>query len=108
MTFGSRAPYAKARDERQMRRNMDRSDRFPESGPSSAAFLHKKLEMIKLGQEGNIGRMHRLARENLVEARLNEEKQISQLSTGRRAGLIGEGARVRAAQQAAEQIYNGI
>ena len=108
MTFGSRAPYAKARDERQMRRNMDRSDRFPDSGPSSAAFLHKKLEMIKLGQEGNIVRMHRLARENLMEARLNEEKQISQLSTGRRAGLIGEGARVRAAQQAAEQIYNGI
>ena len=108
MTFGSRAPYAKVRNERQMKENMHRSDHFPDTGPSSAAWMHKKLELIKLGQEGDLGRMHRLARENLTEARLNEEKQISQLSTGRRAGLIGEGARVRAAQQAAEQIYNGI
>lgn len=108
MTFGSRAPYAKARNERQMRRNMDRSDHFPYSGPSSAVWMHKKRQMVLLGQEGDIVRMHRLARENLMEARPNEEKQVSQLSTGRRAGLTGEGARVRAAQQAAEQIYNGI
>ena len=108
MTFGSRAPYAKARNEKQMKENMLRSDHFPDSGPTSVAWMHKKLELIKLGQEGNIARMHRLARENLMTARLDEEKQISQLTTGRRAGLIGEGGRVWGAQQAAEQIYNGI
>ena len=108
MTFGSRAPYAKARNEKQMKENMLRSDHFPDSGPTSVAWMHKKLEMIKMGQEGNIARMHRLARENLMTARLDEEKQLSELTTGRRAGLIGEAGRARGAQQAADQVFNRI
>ena len=108
MTFGSRAPYAKTRNEKQMKANLLRSDLFPDSGPTSTAWLHKKLEMIKLGNEGNVARMHRLARENLVTARLDEEKQLSELTAGRRAGLIGEAGRARGAQQAADQVFGRI
>ena len=70
--------------------------------------MHKKLELIKQGQEGNIARMHRMAQENLVMARLDEEKQLAELTTGRRPGLIGEGGRARAAQRAAEQVFNSM
>ena len=70
--------------------------------------MHKKLEQIKCGNEGNIGRTHRMAQEDLLTARLDEERQISELTTARRPGLIGEGGRVRAAQRAAEQVIGAM
>ena len=69
--------------------------------------MHKKLEQIKRGNEGNIARAHRMAQEDALTSRLNEERQLSELTTARRPGLIGEGGRVRAAQRAAEQVFGG-
>ena len=89
-----------------MKANLKRSGLFPDSGPTSTAWMHKKLELIKRGGEGNIARAHRMAQEDALTARLNEERQISELTTARRPGLIGEGGRVRAAQRAAEQVFN--
>ena len=89
-----------------MKANLKRSERFPDTGPTSTAWMHKKLELIKRGNEGNIARTHRMAQEDLLTARLDEERQISELTTARRPGLIGEGGRARAAQRAAEQVFN--
>ena len=89
-----------------MKANLKRSERFPDTGPTSTAWMHKKLELIKRGNEGNIARTHRMAQEDLLTARLDEERQISELTRGRRPGLIGEGGRARAAQRAAEQVFN--
>ena len=89
-----------------MKVNMKNSGLFPDSGPTSAAWMHKKLEQIKRGNEGNIARTYRMVQEDLLTARLDEERQISDLTTARRSGLIGEGGRVRAAQRAAEQVFN--
>ena len=88
-----------------MEADLKNSGLFPDSGPTSTAFMHKKLEQIKRGNEGGIARTHRMAQEALVTARLDEERQISELTTARRPGLIGEGGRVRAAQRAAEQVF---
>ena len=104
--FGSIAPFARPRNEQRMKANLERSERFPDTGPTSTAYMHKKLELIKRGNEGNIARTHRMAQEDLLTARLDEERQISELTTARRPGLIGEGGRVRAAQRAAEQVFN--
>ena len=103
--MGSRAEYAKTRDEPQMKKNHVASGDYPKSGPTSTAWLHKKQMEIVKGNTGNLARDYRIAQENLLTARLDEEKQISQLTTGRRASLIGEAARARNAQQAAAQIY---
>ena len=88
-----------------MKVNLKGSELFPDSGPTSTAWMHKKLEQIKRGNEGNIARIHRMAQEDGITARLDEERQISELTTARRPGLIGEGGRVRAAQRAAEQVF---
>ena len=103
--MGSRAEYAKTRDEPQMKNEIVASGDFPKSGPTSTAWLHKKQMEIVKGNTGNLARDYRLAQENLLTARLDEEKQISQLTTGRRASLIGEAARARNAQRASDQIY---
>ena len=89
-----------------MKANLKKSGIFPDSGPTSTAWMHKKLEQIKRGNEGNIARTYRTAQEDRLTARLDEERQISELTTARRPGLIGEGGRVRAAQRAAEQVFN--
>ena len=60
---------------------------------------------IHKGNQGNLARDYRMAQENLLTARLDEQKQIFQLTTNRRASLIGEAARARGAQQAAAQVY---
>ena len=103
--MGSRAEYARTRDEPQMKRDHVSSGDYPKSGPTSTAWLHKKQMEIVKGNTGNLARDYRIAQENLLTARLDEERQISQLTTGRRASLIGEAARARGAQQAAAQIY---
>ena len=103
--FGSRAPFAAPRDERRMKVNHKRSELFPDQGPSSAAWMHKKLELIKRGGEGNLARAYRMSQEESQKARLDEERQLSELTTARRPGLIGEGGRVRAAQRAADQVF---
>ena len=59
---------------------------------------------IQRGNQGNLARDTRMAQEKLLTARLDEEKQISELTTNRRASLIGEVSRARAAQQAALQV----
>ena len=59
---------------------------------------------IQRGNQGNLARDTRMAQENLLTARLDEEKQISELTTNRRASLIGEVSRARGAQQAAAQL----
>ena len=68
--------------------------------------MHKKLMAIQSGNEGNTMRAYRMQQENLLSARLDEEKQISDLTTARRPQLIGEGGRARAAQRATDQVYN--
>ena len=90
MTVGSRAPYAKQRNEQFMKRNLKQSSHLPDSGPTSTAWLHKKLEAVHRGDEGNVARDYRMAQENLLTARLDEEKQLSGLTTNRRPGLIRE------------------
>lgn len=47
-----------------------------------------------------------MAQEDLVTARLDEERQTSELATGRRQGLISEAGRARAAQRTADQVLN--
>ena len=74
-----------------MKANLEGSGLFPDTGPTSTAWMHKKLELIKRGGEGNLARAHRMAQEELVTARADEERQISELTTARRAGLIGDG-----------------
>ena len=88
-----------------MKANLKNSGLFPNSGPTSTAWMHRKLEQIKRGNEGNIARTHRMAQEDRLTSRLDEERQIAELTMGRRQGLIGEGGRVRAAQRAAEQVF---
>ena len=109
--FGSRAPYAKARNEPAMKHNLTSSVNFPDSGQTSTAWMHKKLMAIQRGNAWNVARTARIAQENIVSARLNEERQLSELTTGRRENLQGEGGRVRVAQRAAEQaeqVINGL
>ena len=103
--FGSRAPFAAPRDERRMKVNLKNSGLFPNQGPTSTAWMHRKLEQIKRGNEGNIARTHRMAQEDRLTSRLDEERQVAELTKGRRHELIGEGGRVRAAQRAAEQVF---
>ena len=102
---GSRAAYAKPRDDAAIKRKHASSADFPAPGPSSADWLHKKLMTIQRGNEGNLVREYHKAQENLLTARLNEEKQIQELTTNRRAALIGETSRVRGAQRVAEQVF---
>ena len=88
-----------------MKANLKNSELFPDSGPTSTAWMHRKLEQIKRGNEGNIARVHRMAQEDRLTSRLDEERQVAELTRGRRQGLIGEGGRVRAAQRTAEQVF---
>ena len=104
--FGSRAPYAPPRDERAIRSNLKKSDDFPEFGPSSTAFLNKKLAATQRGNQYNLAREYRQAQESLASSRADEERQLSELTTARRQTLRGEGGRVRAGLRAAEQVYN--
>ena len=106
--FGSRAPYAPPRNERAIRSNLNRSGDFPEFGPNSTAFLNKKLAAIQRGGQYNIAQEYRQAQENLSNARSDEERQMSELTTARRQTLRGEGGRVRAGLRAAEQVYNSM
>ena len=46
-----------------------------------------------------------MAQEDRLRARLDEEKQIESLTTGRRPQLIREAGRTRAAQRAASQVF---
>ena len=104
--FGSRAPYAPPRSERGIRSNMARSGDFPEFGPNSTAFLNKQLAATQRGNQYNLAREYRQAQESLVNARSDEERQLSELTTARRQTLRGKGGRVRAGLRAAEQVYN--
>ena len=104
-TFGSRAPYADRRNEREMRAALKLSGIFPAEGPTSTTWLNSKLSLAQRGDEWNVARSWRNAQEDLVNARLDEERQIADLTTHRRPSLIGEGARVRNAQRVAEQAY---
>ena len=108
MTFGSRAPYAKARNEQEMKSNLARNDHFPSWGPTSTAWVHKKQMQIQRGQEWNVARDIRIAQENRYNARADEERQISDLTTGRRHSLIGQAGQARAAQRAAQQVINSM
>ena len=94
----SRAPYAPPRNERAIRSNLKQSEDFPEFGPTSAA--------IQRGNQYNLAREMRYAQENLVNARADEDRQVSELMTARRPTLRGEAGRVRAGLRAAEQVYN--
>ena len=106
--LGSRAPYAPPRNEQVMRSNLKQSGDFPEFGPTSTAFLHKKLAAIQRGNEYNLAREYRQAQENLINARSDEERQISDLTTARRSTLRGFAGQVRSGIRAAEQVYNNM
>ena len=103
--FGSRAPYAEPRNEQAIRTNIQRNEDFPKWGPTSTDWMHEKQLIIQKGNEWNIARDMRMAQENRLRARLDEEKQISELTLGRRPQLIGEAARARAAQRASQQVF---
>ena len=105
MTFGSRAPYAKRRNEQAMRSIVKQNDDFPNWGPSSMQWMHQKQLLIQRGNGWDLAKYIRIGQENRLRARLNEEKQIAGLTAGRRASLIGEAGRTRAAQRAAEQLF---
>ena len=105
-SFGSRTTYAKPRDERRMRANLAQSELFPKPGKSSLDWMHAKLAVVQRGHEVNLPRTIRMQQEDLLTARRNEEKQVSDLRTSRRHQLIGEASRAQAAQRAAEQVYN--
>ena len=104
--LGARAPYAPPRNERAIRSNLHRSGDFPEFGTTSTAFLNKKLVATQRGNQYNLAREYRQAQESLINARSDEERQLSELTTARRQTLRGEGGRVRAGLRAAEQVYN--
>ena len=108
MTFGSRAAYAKPRNEGAMRANLKQSGDFPAWGPTSTARLHKQHLLIQRGNEYNTAREIRMSREDLMTARLDEERQLSDLTTARRPNLRGAGGNVRAAQRAAAQVFDSM
>ncbi len=106
MPYGSRQPYASnPRNEPAMRQGVLRDEKFVNPGQSSADWTHRKLAKIQKGNEGNFARSYRMAQEDLLTARLDEERQVQQLTQGRRPQLIGEAGRARAAQRAAEQVF---
>ena len=67
--------------------------------------MHKRQTLIQTGNEWNIARDMRMAKEDRLRARLDEEKQIANLTTGRRPQLIGEAGRARVAQRAASHVF---
>ena len=105
MTFGSRAPYAETRNEKAIKASIRQDENFPTWGPTSTAWMHKRQLLIQKGNEWNIARDMRMAQDARLTARLDEEKQIQNLTSGRRPQLIGEAGRARAAQRAAEQVF---
>ena len=53
-----------------------------------------------------MAREYRQAQESLVNARADEQRQMSEINIARRQTLRGEGGKVRAELRAAEQVYN--
>ena len=109
MSMGSRAPYAPARNEQAIRSNQKRSGDLPEFGTSSTAFINKKITAIQHGNQYNVlnvAREYRLAQENLVNHRADQDRQLSELTTARRSTLRGYAGHVRSGLRAAEQVYN--
>ena len=90
-----------------MRQGVRRDEKFIDPGPNSIDWTHKKLAKIQKSNEGNFARSYRMAQENQISARLDEERQVQELTQGRRPQLIGEAGRARAAQRAADQVFNG-
>ena len=106
--LGPRAPYAPPRNERAIRSNLKQSEDVPEFGPTSTAFLNKKLAAIQRGNHYNLAREMRQAQENLVNAIADQDRQMSELMTARHSTLRGEAGRVRAGLFAAQQVYNSM
>ena len=106
MPYGSRQPYAATpRNEPAMRKGVRRDEKFTDPGPNSIDWTHRKLTEIQKGNEGNYARTYRMAQENQITARLDEERQVRELTQGRRPQLIGEAGKARAAQRAADQVF---
>ena len=101
MPFGSRAAYAKPRNEKAMGANLKQSGDFPDWGPNSLARLHKQHLLIQRGNEYNTAREIRMNRGDLLTARLDEERQLADLTTARHPNLRGAGGNLRSAQRAA-------
>ena len=104
--MGAEPPYAETRNEQAIKTSIQQHEDFPKWGPTSTAWMHKKQLLIQKGNEWNIARDMRMAQEDRLRARLDEEKQIANLTSGRRPQLIGEAGRARAAQRAAEQVFS--
>ena len=83
-----------------MRSNIKASGDFPDWGPNSLARLHKQHLLIQRGNEYNTERAMRMAKEDRLTARLDEERQMSDLLTTRRPNLRGAAGNVRSAQRA--------
>ncbi len=104
--YGARQAFAGTqRDVSQMKRNLKGSGLFPELGKNHTDWLNNKIEKARKGQEASQVRTWRMAQEDRVTAQLDQEKAVSELRAGRRATLIGESGRARAAQRAAEEVY---
>ena len=73
-----------------MRTNTQHNEEFPKWGPTGTAWMHERQLLIQKGSEWNIARDMRMAQEDRIRARLDEEKQILSFTTGRRPQLNGE------------------
>ena len=90
-----------------MRQGVRRDEKFIDPEPNSIDWTHKRLAKIQKGNEGNFARSYCMAQENQITARLDEERQVQALTQGRRPQHIGKAGRARAAQRAADQVFNG-
>ena len=91
-----------------MRANLKQSGVYPAWGPTSTARLHKQHLLIQRGNEYNTTREMRMNKEDLLTARLDEERQLSDLTTARRPNLRGAAGNVRSAQRAAAQVFDSM
>ena len=107
MPYGSRQPYAATpRNEPAMRQVVRRDEKFIDPGPNSIDWTHKKLAKIQKGNESTFAGSYRMAQEELITSRLDEERQMQELTRGRRPQRIGEPGRARAAQRAADHVFH--
>ena len=72
------------------------------------AWYHQQLQVVLRGNEWNVARAARIAQEGRANARADEERQLAELSAGRREGLRGITGKIRGAQRVAEQVINGM
>ena len=103
--YGATAPYADPRDSlKQMKKKARSQGHFPQVGPSSEDFLHKKLQQINKGKEISAVQQRRVQLDNRLNYELETEKQMADLRRARMPGFRGLGGRMMGADRVAAQI----